>query len=221
MSFSELSFVRRMTDLRICAQTVAYAIFYLWFEAFPLVFVDIYHFKGGIAGLPFIGIVVGALISYIFYVFYLRLYLYPKFARLNWKVEPEEYLRLAVIAGVFIPISLFMFGWTARPSVHWIAPIIGAGLYMPGIYLLFQSALVYLPVSYPAYVASILAGNDFFRSSVAAAFPLFGRPFFNNLGLGPGSSLLAGLSIIMIPALWALMKYGARLRAMSKYAHSS
>lgn len=133
-------------------------------------------------------------------------------------MEPEEYLRLAVIAGVFIPISLFMFGWTARRSVHWIAPIIGAGLYMPGIFLLFQSALVYLPVSYPAYVASILAGNDFFRSSVAAAFPLFGRPFFINLGIGGGSSLLAGLSIVMIPALALLVKYGGKLRSMSKYA---
>jgi DHA1 family multidrug resistance protein-like MFS transporter len=198
----------------------AYAIFYLWFEAFPLVFGDIYHFKGGILGLPFIGIIVGALISYVFYVFYLLLYLYPKFARLNWQVEPEEYLLLAAIAGVFIPISLFMFGWTSRHSVHWIVPIIGAGLYMPGIYLLFQSALVYLPVSYPNYVASILAGNDFFRSSVAAGFPLFGRAFFHNLGIGGGSSLLAGLSIVMLPALWALIIYGKRLRSMSKFAVS-
>lgn len=157
--------------MTISISTVGYAIFYLWFEAFPLVFGGIYHFTGGIAGLPFIGIVVGALFSYIFYVIYLLTYLYPKFDRLDWKAPPEEYLRLAVIAGIMIPVSLFIFGWTAREGVHWIWPIIGAGLYMPGIYLLFQSALVYLPVSYPHYVASILAGNDFFRSSVAAAFP--------------------------------------------------
>lgn len=195
----------------------------MWFEAFPLVFVEIYHFKSGIAGLPFIGLVIGSLIAYIFYIFYLLFYLYPKFARQNWNIEPEEYLRLAVIAAMFIPISLFTFGWTARPdgSVHWIFPIIGAGIYMPGIFLLFQSALVYLPVSYPSYVASILAGNDFFRSSVAASFPLFGRAFFNNVGIGAGSSLLAGLAITMIPALWALMRWGKRLRAMSKYAQST
>jgi DHA1 family multidrug resistance protein-like MFS transporter len=150
---------------------VAYAVFYLWFESFPLVFIDIYHFKGGVSGLPFLGIVVGALVSYICYVFYIIFYLGPKFARLNFNVPPEEYLRLSCIAGVFIPISLFMFGWSARPSVHWIVPIIGAGLYMPGIYLLFQSAIVYLPISYPKYAASIFAGNDLFRSSIAAAFP--------------------------------------------------
>lgn len=119
-----------------------------------------------------------------------------------------------------IPISLFTFGWTAQPdgSVHWIWPIIGAGLYMPGIYLLFQSTLVYLPVSYPSHVASILAGNDFFRSSVAAAFPLFGRAYFHHLGIGGGSSLLAGLAILMMPCLYVLTKVGGRLRRLSKYA---
>lgn len=150
---------------------VAYAVFYLWFESFPMVFIGIYHFKGGVSGLPFLGIVVGAFVSYIFYIMYIILYLGPKFVRLKFNVPPEEYLRLSCIAGVFIPISLFMFGWSARPSVHWIVPIIGAGLYMPGIYLLFQSAIVYLPISYPKYAASIFAGNDLFRSSIAAAFP--------------------------------------------------
>ena len=48
--------------------------------------ISIYHFKGGIAaGLPFLGIIVSAVVSYIFYVFYL----YPKFAKLNWKVAPD------------------------------------------------------------------------------------------------------------------------------------
>lgn len=89
---------------------------------------------------------------------------------------------------------------------------------MPGIYLLFQSALVYLPVSYPSYVASILAGNDLVRSSIAAAFPLFGRAYFNGLGIGPGSSLLAGVAALMLPLLWALMRFGSRLRRKSSYA---
>ena len=37
------------------------------------------------------------------------------------------------------------------------------------------------------------------RSSMASVFPLFGSAFFRNLGLGPGSSLLAGISILMMP----------------------
>lgn len=102
--------------------------------------------------------------------------------------------------------------------MHWIVPIIGAAIYMPGLYILFQCALIYLPVSYPKYAASVLAGNDFFRSTIASVFPLLGRPFFHQLGLGWGSTLLAGLAILMIPALYALIKNGAKLRARSKYA---
>ncbi len=39
------------------------AIFYLWFEAFPLVFTDIYHFNLGVSGLPFLGFVVSGAIT--------------------------------------------------------------------------------------------------------------------------------------------------------------
>lgn len=176
-----------------------------------------YHFSLGISGLPFLGIVIGALISYIFYSLYIYLYLNPKWER-EGSLAPEERLKLAVFAGLCIPISLFIFGWTARADIPWIAPVIGAAIYMPGIYLLFQSALVYLPISYPEYAASILAGNDFFRSTFASAFPLFGRAFFHKLGLGGGSSFLAGIAILMIPALWVLMRKGAELRARSKFA---
>lgn len=202
-----------------CYVGLAYAVFYLWFEAFPITFSEIHHFSLGISGLPFIGIVVGALVSYIFYCFWNHYYIEPKFKSGNFK--PEIVLRLAVIAGISIPTSLFIFGWTSREDVHWIAPVIGAGLYMPGIYLMFQSALVYLPMSYPQYAASILAGNDFFRSTVASVFPLFGRPFFINLGLGPACSLLAGVALAMIPALYYIMIKGETLRARSKYATAS
>ena len=198
---------------------LAYAIFYLWFEAFPLVFNGIYHMSQGVGSLPFIGIIVGAVLSYGVYAVYLYFYLNPKWER-QGSLEPEERLGLAVVAGFSIPISLLIFGWTSRASVHWIVPTIGAGLYIPGIFLLFQSGLVYLPLSYQRYAASVLAGNDFFRSSIAAAFPLFGRAFFKSLGIGGGNSLLAGVTLAMIPALYLLMKKGAQLRALSKYATS-
>lgn len=38
-------------------------IFYLWFESFPLVFRDIYHFNLGVSGLPYLSFVVVACIT--------------------------------------------------------------------------------------------------------------------------------------------------------------
>jgi len=196
---------------------LAYAIFYLWFEAFPLVYPPMYGFNLGEMGLAYLGLVVTAFFSYALYWWYNYYILNPKWERLG-ELAPEERLKLAVYTGPIIPISLFIFGWTARPGVHWIGSIIGAGLYMPGIYILFQCGFMYLPLAYPDHVASIFAANDFFRSGTASVFPLFGEFFFKRLGMGGGCSFLAGLGIIMIPMLWAIMRKGAYLRSKSKYA---
>jgi DHA1 family multidrug resistance protein-like MFS transporter len=42
---------------------LVYAIFYLWFEAFPLVFSEIYGFSLGLGGLPFLGFIVTGIIT--------------------------------------------------------------------------------------------------------------------------------------------------------------
>ncbi|KAI5477573.1 MFS transporter, DHA1 family, multidrug resistance protein [Pseudohyphozyma bogoriensis] len=193
-----------------------YAIFYLWFEAFPLVFTDIYHFNLGVSGLPYLAFVVSAVLTLTFYILYQKYHMFPRMAA-NPTLPPESRLELAIAAGFFIPASLFIFGWTARPGVPWIAPVIGAALYLPGIYLLFQSILIYIAMSYYEYQASILAGNAFARSTLAAFFPLFGGHFYKVLGLGGGCSLLAGISLVMIPVMGLLWYFGARLRARSKW----
>ncbi|KAL8291587.1 hypothetical protein RQP46_002565 [Phenoliferia psychrophenolica] len=195
---------------------LVYAIFYLWFEAFPLVFTGIYHFNLGLSGLPFVAFIVSGVITFAGYVAYNRYHMEPRYAK-NPDLAPEARLELAMFAAFFIPVSLFIFGWTARANVHWIFPIIGAALYLPGIYLIFQSILLYVSMGYPRHAASIFAGNDLFRSTFASFFPLFGRAFFTKLGLGGGSSLLAGISILMIPLLYLLIKSGASLRQKSKW----
>jgi DHA1 family multidrug resistance protein-like MFS transporter len=79
--------------------------------------------------------------------------------------------------------------------------------------------LRYLPTAYYSHAGSVLAANDLFRSTLASVFPLFGHAFYSNLGIGPGSTLLAGLSALMVPLFWLIKKYGATLRQRSKYAH--
>ncbi|KAJ8091808.1 hypothetical protein PM082_021044 [Marasmius tenuissimus] len=196
---------------------LVYSVFYLWFEAFPLVFNEIYHMNLGVGSLPFVSFIVSGGISYAAYCVYMKYHLEPRSIK-NPDMRPEVLLELGLFSSIFIPVSLFMFGWTARESVHWIAPVIAAALYLPGIFLTFQSVLVYLTVTYYKYAGSVLAGNDLFRSSMAGAFPLFGSAFFRNLGLGPGCSLLAGVSIGLWVVYFALVRYGHVLRARSKYA---
>ena len=97
-------------------------------------------------------------------------------------------------------------------------PIIGSGWFSIGAFLLFNSVLNYLGDAYPEYAASVLAGNDFMRSSFGAGFPLFAAAMYNNLGVNWASSLLGFLSIAFIPIPFALHRYGKRIRLRSKRA---
>lgn len=96
-------------------------------------------------------------------------------------------------------------------------PIIGSAFFV-GTLLLFNSVSNYLPDAYPEYAASVLAGNDFMRSSFGAGFPLFTAAMYRRLGTGWASSLLAFLGIAFIPIPFALYFYRERVRKASKHA---
>ncbi|KAJ6580724.1 major facilitator superfamily domain-containing protein [Mycena capillaripes] len=201
-----------------------YAVFYLWFEAFPLVFSGIYHFNEGLSGLPFLGFLVSGSLTYTVYCLYLMYHIAPRNARAvaaGKELAPEVKLEIGLMASIFIPTSLLIFGFASKVSISWIVPVIGAALYLPGIYLIFQSILTYITSAYPNHEAPVLAANDLFRSTIASVFPLFGRAFFTNLGLGPGSALLAGISFFLMAVYWLLLKYAHVLRQRSKYAYSA
>ena len=82
----------------------------------------------------------------------------------------------------------------------------------------FQCIIVYVPLTYPKYAASLFAANDFCRSAFAAAAILFAHPLFENLGIGRGISVLAGCSVLGFIGMVYLQSYGAALRAKSKFS---
>ena len=182
-----------------------YGLLYIWFESFVIVFIEIYHFKLGEEGLAFVGILVGAILVIPPFFWYLYKVLEPQFNE-NGEIAPEKRLPPACVGAFAIPICLFWFGWSAQPSVHWIVPIIGSGWFSIGAFLLFNSVLNYLGDAYPEYAASVLAGNDFMRSSFGAGFPLFAAAMYNKLGVDWASSTLAFLSVAFIPIPFLLLK---------------
>ncbi|CZT48790.1 related to FLR1-Putative H+ antiporter regulated by yAP-1 and involved in multidrug resistance [Rhynchosporium secalis] len=184
---------------------------------FPLVYPPIYGFNLGEVGLCFVTIGIACLLGVSGFLAYQYLYLIPDIIK-NGLREPEHRLVPALLGVIFLPTGYFMFGWTARSAVHWIASLIGVTILVAANFLIFQCVFVYLPLSYPRYAASLFAANDLSRSMFAAACILFSRPMFINLGIGGGVSLLAGLSCLGVVGMFYLWKYGGWLRSKSTFA---
>ncbi|GKT56050.1 multidrug resistance protein [Colletotrichum tofieldiae] len=179
-----LNFTEPMVFLLNLYIALIYGLLYIWFESFPIIFTGIYGFSAGLQGLAFLGIMAGAFVAIPPFFWYLHKYLEPQFDS-NGDIQPEKRLPPAFVGAFAIPICLFWFGWSARPEIHWIVPIIGSAWFSVGSTFLFNSVLNYLPDAYPAYAASVLAGNDLFRSAFGAGFPLFATAMYERLGIGP------------------------------------
>ncbi|CAG8950600.1 hypothetical protein HYFRA_00002809 [Hymenoscyphus fraxineus] len=194
-----------------------YGLLFIWFESFTIVFGEIYGFNLGAEGLSFLGIVIGAL----FVVSPLLLFqYYTQNTRLNknGELKPELHLPPATVGALCVPICLFWFGWTSRPQIHWIVPIVGSSFFAIGAMLLQCSVVAYIGDAYPQYAASALAGNNFWRALFGAGFPMFATAMYRKLGVDGASSLLGVISVLFVPVPFFLYSYGARIRKASKTA---
>ncbi|KAE8152876.1 MFS general substrate transporter [Aspergillus avenaceus] len=199
-----------------CYTSLTYGIYYSFFEAFPIVYQGIYGFNLGEMGAAFLAIVVGSILSFAVYNLYIHRVYTPK-ARSDAPSKPEDVLVPALFACFGPSIGLFLFGWAARPEVHWIVPTIGIVIYPACVFILMQCVFLYVPACYPHYAASVFAATDFTRSAFACGAVMFSRPLYVNLGLGPGCSLLAGLTIGCVVGIHFLYRYGEALRRRSRF----
>ncbi|KAH8897679.1 MFS general substrate transporter [Thozetella sp. PMI_491] len=196
---------------------IIYAIYYSYFEVFPLVYPVSYGMDLGEVGLVFLCIAIGCILAIIAYGSYLYYVLIPRMK--NSGIGRQEDVLLPGLPSSFGPtIGLFIFAWTARTSIHWIVPTIGVTIYAGSVFTVLQCIFLYIPLSYPQYAASLFAANDFFRSALASGSILFAHPLYQDLGFSRGTTLLGGLSVIGILGMWMLFFYGAKLRGLSKFA---
>ncbi|WWC66124.1 uncharacterized protein I206_100024 [Kwoniella pini CBS 10737] len=197
-----------------------YGLLYIWFESFPLVYMEVHGFNAGESGTAFMGIFVGAWAACAVFCWYIHKYLEPIFDSNDGVIPcPEIRLYPAPIAAVCIPIAMFGFGWSGQyESVHWIVPTIFTGFFGIGAFILFQCIFAYFGDVFYTEMASVLTLNDLFRASWGAAFPLFANALFKHLGIGGGNSLLGGIACLFVPAPFLFIKYGHKIRQKSKFA---
>ncbi|CAK97142.1 hypothetical protein CBS63078_8300 [Aspergillus niger] len=195
---------------------LTYAIYYSFFESFPLVYTDMYGFTLGERGLAFLAVLcglcvaVGLLCAYFYFIA-------PKQLGKLDPVPPEARIWPGLFATWLIPIGLYIFAWTSSPSIHWIVSLVGIAISMCGVFIITQCMFIYLPFTYPRYAGSLFAANGFARSLLAGASILFSRLMFQGIKVSGGVTLLASLSVFCIVGMFLLYFFGARLRERSRF----
>ncbi|KAK1847189.1 major facilitator superfamily transporter [Colletotrichum chrysophilum] len=191
-------------------------ILYLFFLAFPMVFRNQYDLNLWQGGLTFSGIIIGMCLAATTTQLWSKIR--ASLLEIHGTSEPEFRLPPAMVGALLIPVGLFWYGWTARPSIHWIVPIIGSSVFGCGTVLEFTGIFTFLVDAYKQYAASAMASNGLTRCTIAAAFPLFGVQMYEKLGYEWATSLLAFLTVAMMPFPWLFFKYGKKLRGRSRFA---
>ena len=200
---------------------LAYAIFYLYFEAYPIIFQgpdSVYGWSYGLAGLAFIPIGLGSLFAAPIYIWWDSYLAKARKRNAKW-AEQEEYRRLplACIGGPLYVLSLFWIGWSAKPDTFWLAPVASGIVFGAAFLLIFMALLNYLTDAYETFAASAQGMASTARSTLGAVLPLAAHSMFSTLGIAWACSLLGFLSLLMCLIPFAFIKYGDRIRDNSKF----
>ena len=199
-----------------------YGMIYLVLSTFPTLWATKYHESVGIAGLNYLSLGIGFFIgAQICAPLQDRIYaaLKRRYVPDGGPGRPEFRVPMMVPGAILVPVGIFIYSWTAEKQTHWIGPNIGAAIFGTGSIIGFQCVQGYVVDSYTRYAASAVGAITVLRSLAGFGFPLFAPYMYNALGYGVGGTVLAVLAIVFgWPAPFLLWRYGATLRAKSKFS---
>ncbi|KAI1939068.1 hypothetical protein LOZ58_003114 [Ophidiomyces ophidiicola] len=195
---------------------LVYAILYLCFVAYPIVFREIRGWSTGLTGLAFLGMGIGGLIIVLLEPYIRKLINSHKIDPETGKVSPEAMVSVVCISAILAPVGEIWFAWTCAPaSIHWILPILAGIPFGAGNTGVFIYASNYLTHSYGVYAASAMAGNAVMRSIMGGVFPIIGPYMYRRLGPNWAGTLLAALEVLIIPIPFVFYRYGYKIRMKS------
>lgn len=195
---------------------VIYAVLYLCFIAYPIVFSDLRHWSPEISGLAFVGVLIGNTLTVLCEPMLRRLInRHPVDARTG-KRAPESAVSVIIIAAVLAPVGQLIFALTSLPtSIPWIASIIGGVLFGFGNTVIFTYGTNYVAASYGMFASSALVSNVVCRSLLAAGLVEAGERFYHALSPRLAGIVLAALEfgLIPIPVLFYIWGHKVRVRS--------
>ncbi|KAK0862656.1 hypothetical protein LTS02_007031 [Friedmanniomyces endolithicus] len=193
-----------------------YGILYLFFETYPISFIEQRGWSLGQGGLPFIAVMGGVMMGGVINFVFIRTR-YVRILKQYGRVPPEERLVPMMAGSIALPVGLFWFAWTSHPSSSPIPQIISGAPVGMGIVLIFLQGINYIIDVYMMHSNSAIAGNTVIRSFVGAAFPMFAKYMYKSLGVQWATSVLGFVAVSLIPVPILFFVYGAKIRKLSKF----
>lgn len=217
----------------------AWAVLYLTFGSIPFVFTRQYGFNSEQSGLVFTAMVVGSILATLLGHLQEKALQHPKwqpkadgsycdddgrsafwaFMQRRFPADvPEARLYFSCIGSLLLPLGLYVLGFAARPSVHWMVPSIALAVATMGIFVVYLATFNYLADIYQSYASSALASQSFCRNILGGAFPLVVTPVFTNLGQSAACGLLGAIATALTVVPWVLVFNGEKIRSRSRFA---
>lgn len=215
----QLLFTELIVFLMSVYMSILYGILYMFLVAYPIIYGEGKGWSDGKTGLMFIPLACGVLLS-AFCAPLINMNYMHMVRKHNGNPPPEVRLIPMMVSCWFIPIGLFIFGWSSYPNISWAGPAFGGFSVGFGFIFLYNSANNYIVDSYQHEAASGLAAKTFLRSLWGAGAVVFTNQMYAHLGYQWASSLLAFLALGCCLIPFVFWFYGARIRARAKFAYS-
>ncbi|KAI9343301.1 major facilitator superfamily domain-containing protein [Zopfochytrium polystomum] len=213
-----LLFTQPIVQVVAVYMAYVYGLLYLVLSTFTQLWIVRYHQAIGISGLHYLGLGLGLFIGSLGSAPFMQKIYFRLRDQNDGVAEPEFRVPVAIPFAFLLPVSLFLYGWTAQNTLHWILPDIGIFLFGMSFSVSFLVITIYLIDAYRRYSASAMAAGSVLRSIFGFAFPLFATTMYDQLDYGWGNSVLGFIAIVGIPAPLLVYRYGSYFRAKSTYA---
>lgn len=193
---------------------------YLFTQSVEQVFVGLYGWNAVQSGYVQAAVAIGEILGWSGSIISAKLY----FASASRNKEnpgepiPEARLYMSIIGGfVGVTGGLFVYAWTAYPTIHWIAPAIGLAMVGFGINVIVIAIADYITDCYSMYAASAVGVVGFGENVFSAFLPLSAQSMYTKLGYHWASTLLAFLGLLLACAPVVLLVRGRAIRAKSPF----
>jgi len=195
-------------------------------ESFSLVFPAVWGFGNTATGLAFLCINIAYFIGWFLHVIDVarQRHVINKYG--DDSRHAERRMLLLMYLAPFEPIGLFGFAWTTWKSykIPWIASLLFGACIALANYSIYFASVDYMIASYGPFSASACGGNAFSRDLMAGIAAMYAGPLYENIGgdlhLQWGSTILGGISVLVVIPVYVFYVFGPQIRKRSKFAQA-